>query len=256
MGCSFKSTEVKFQSVESKTSMGQPVYNSIKLISDDSKDIWMMNQSHFGPNPAKENIDRIAIIVDKLKSPKVAEYFQLPAGELIWSDDLKLKKIEYKVSCFSCHANGPRALRPDYENFQIGQLDRLKIKYWNYKIAGYGRIVESANQSIEDQVLKVPFRNRTNLDNQKLNLKTCTKCHNENDSRARGYLTRQNLVTINFLIDKKIMPPEEQGLSKDEKNKLSRFIKGFESSAPKSFGATTFFRRILYRAMLPKFLQF
>ncbi len=232
-GCTLGSTEVKFQSVESKTSMGQPVYNSIKLISDDSKDIWMMNQSHFGQNPAKENMDRIAIIIDTSKNPKIAEYFQLPAGELIWSDDLKLKKIEYKVSCFSCHANGPRAVRPDYENFQVSQLDRLKIKYWNYKIAGYGRIIEESTQAAEDQVLKVPFRNRTNLDNQKLNLKTCTKCHNENDSRGRGFLTRQNLVTITFLIDQKIMPPQGSELSNDEKNKLSRFIKGFKSSAPK-----------------------
>ena len=228
VGCMDQSQAIKFESAESKTSMNQPVYNSIKLISVNDKDIWMMNQSHYGLNPGPANIDRIAIIVDKSKNPKTAEYYQLPPGGLVWSENLKLQKKEYKISCFSCHVNGPRAIRPNFENLNVSYLDQLKIKYWNYKIASYGRIIESSTRIADDQRVTVPFRYRTALDNQQLKLKTCLKCHNETDSSGRGYLTRQNLGTINYLIEEKNMPPGGYELSNSELIQLKRFVKGFE----------------------------
>ena len=116
VSCLSKTSEIKIQSKESKTIDGFAVYNSIKLISEKNKDIWMMNQSHFGQNPDPTMLDRLVIIVDTSTKPKSAEFYQLPSGKLEWSEDLRLQKIDYKVSCFMCHANGPRALRPDYKN--------------------------------------------------------------------------------------------------------------------------------------------
>lgn len=218
-------SEIKIQSKESKTMDGQPVYNSIKLIRKKNKDIWMMNQSHFGQNPDPKLLDRLVIIVDTTINPKTAEFYQLPAGKLEWSDDLRLKKIDYKVSCFMCHANGPRVIRPDYEKFNVNTMDQLKIKFWNYKISRYGRI--TVNES-ENQNEQTPFRYKNELDNQKLNIKTCSKCHNEKDSRGRGSLVRQNLLAIQYLVEHQIMPPTGYEMSDSEKKYLNRFIKGFE----------------------------
>jgi hypothetical protein len=228
VGCLGSADAIKFESAESKTSTNQPVYNSIKLISARQKDIWIMNQSHYGLNPSKEKIDRIAIIVDKSKKPKTAEFYQLPPGDLIWSENLKLQKIEYKMSCFSCHSNGPRAIRPNFKTVKMSYLNQLKIKYWNYKIASYGRIIESPDQIADHHKKIVPFRYPSILDNQKLKLVTCLKCHNNSTDSGRGFLTRQNLGTINYLISENIMPPAGYELSNSESIKLKRFIKGFE----------------------------
>lgn len=225
VSCLSKTSEIMIQSKESKTIDGLPVYNSIKLIREKNKDIWMMNQSHFGQNPDPTMLDRLVIIVDTSTKPKSAEFYQLPPGKLEWSDDLRLKKIDYKVSCFMCHANGPRAIRPDYEKLNVSTLDQLKIKFWNYKISRYGRI--KVNE-LETENSATPFRYKSELDNQKLNIKTCSKCHNEKDSPGRGLLVRQNLIAIQYLVEHQIMPPAGYEMSESEKMYLNRFIKGFD----------------------------
>ena len=46
-------------------------------------------------------------------------------------------------------------------------MNQLRIKYWNYKISRYGKIV--VNES-ESALSEVPFRYKSEIDNQKLNI--------------------------------------------------------------------------------------
>ena len=124
-----------------------------------------------------------------------------------------------------CHANGPRVIRPDYEKLNVSMLDQVKIKFWNYKISRYGKI--KVNE-LETENSETPFRYKSEIDNQKLNIKTCSKCHNEKDSRGRGPLVRQNLLAIQYLVEHQIMPPAGYKMSESEIKYLNRFIKGFE----------------------------
>jgi hypothetical protein len=55
-------SEVYFESHESKSIDRAPVFNSIKLIEEPDRDIWMMNQSHFGSQKFSPKMDRIAIV--------------------------------------------------------------------------------------------------------------------------------------------------------------------------------------------------
>ena len=123
----FKSP-VLFQSLESKTVTGEAVYNKIKWFSDSDKDIWMMSQSHNGPQFPEEKWDRLAIIVDK--KYKTAQFLQLKPGPLQWTEDLVSQQVPYRVSCFMCHANGPRAIRPTGSSL----FAEAKILLWNFKI--------------------------------------------------------------------------------------------------------------------------
>ena len=102
----YDDTPLLFESLESKTENFAPVYNEIRWISEGGKDIWMMNQSHDGP--LSQAPDRLAIVVDK--RARAAKFFQLTQGPLHW--EKSPQPIDYKVSCFMCHSNGLRAIRP------------------------------------------------------------------------------------------------------------------------------------------------
>jgi hypothetical protein len=121
--------EVIIQSLESRTTEGKPVYNKIKFIKSEAKNIWMMNQSHAGLTKDLTKWERLAIVVENNK----ASFYQFEAGPLEWSEDLLKKQVDYRVSCFMCHNNGPRAIRPDQQGLNISFYDQTKIFFWNLK---------------------------------------------------------------------------------------------------------------------------
>ena len=123
--------EVFIESEESKTITGNPVFNKIKWIKREDKDIWMMKQSHHGTHTKNGEWDRLAIVIDKTKSPMTARFYQLESGPLEWMGDPR--EIPFRVSCYMCHSNGPRAIRPNYDSpFNETSLwGKLKIAYWN-----------------------------------------------------------------------------------------------------------------------------
>ena len=214
------------QSLESKTNTGDPVFNKISWFSYSDKDVWMMNQSHHGADAKGENLDRLAIIVDKTTSPNNIRFLQLKPGNLVWSEDLIQQRIPNKVSCFLCHANGPRAIRADYKGVVNNTfLDKLKISYLNMKIKKYGKLVENSAHIIEDKSLKIPFRYPGKLDNDLLLVKSCKKCHNDSKD-GRGYLKRQNFLAIKFLIENKFMPPSGHSIPAIEQQKIQKFLTG------------------------------
>ena len=218
-------SSVLFQSLESTTA-DQTVFNKIRWIPGWKQDVWMMNQSQKGLQAPHQQWDRLAIIVDKSTTPSTALYLQLPPGELEWTENLRDQAIKNRVSCFMCHANGPRIIRADETSLPLSLKDRIQIQIWNRWIKNYGRVVEDPRHSQQDPTLETPFRFRTPLENDTLQAKTCIKCHNENNERERGFLTRQNAVMISFLVEQGFMPPSEK-LSESEKKQIQKFLVGF-----------------------------
>jgi len=208
---------ILIESEESKTLDLKPVFNKITWKPGFKKDIWMMKQSQHGTGFPDEKWDRIAIVVDKTKSPKQAEFYQLEPGPLDW--EAGLKKIEYKVSCFLCHSNGPRAIRPQFDSNQakLSFWNKMRISMWNLRVKTYGRVVASSKGG------KVSFRYPGTSANKTLNSQTCNKCHSENGFLARGQLTRQNFMSIRFMVQNGHMPPPGFRLSRDEKSQILEF---------------------------------
>lgn len=217
----FLQRPLQIESLESKTNSGEVIHNEIQWFKFSKKDVWMMNQSHGGKSYPKEKWDRLTIVINK--ETKTAEFFQLPSGPLEWSEDLIRQKISFKVSCFMCHTNGLRAIRPASAAF----AEKLKAQVWNLKIKSYGRIGEDPAYSKIDQANDFPFRHREKFENDILKVKTCTLCHKESGLGARGVLTRQNAVTIKFMVDSGFMPPFGITLLESQKSEIYKFTRGF-----------------------------
>jgi hypothetical protein len=222
----FDHRPIAFQSQESKTVEGAPVFNRIRYISERNRDIWMMQQSHKGIKPDVHTWDRLAIVIDKTKSPKQAHFFQLQPGELEWRENPKMK--EFRVSCFLCHSNGPRAIRPQSgsKDVELSLLDRVRIAWWNLRIKSYGRVAYDPSHDASDMIAKVPFRFHSAIDNSPLEVGVCMNCHKDSGLFARGVLTRQNALTIDFMISQGHMPPLWFTLSDSDLKKVRRFLSG------------------------------
>jgi len=212
--------------MESKTIYGKPVYNKIKFIRSYGRDIWMMNQGHEGLKAKKW--DRLAIIVEWKKGKIEARFLQLPSGPLEWSENLLQQKIENRVSCFMCHSNGPRVIRFEHsKTTPLSIREKVKIVLWNLRIKSYGRINEASLHTRSDETLEVPFRLRGKKDNEILIVGACIKCHSNEGFLSRGNLTRQNSLTIDFMVKNKFMPPAGFMISDHEKKQIKDFVEGF-----------------------------
>ncbi|MFN8847394.1 MAG: hypothetical protein ACK5V3_16765 [Bdellovibrionales bacterium] len=221
------SVEITFASEESKTTKGETVFNKIRLIQDPGRDIWMMNQSHLGLNTHTKKWDRLAIVIDKTKPIKTALFIQLPPGELNWEDRLIHQGQNFKVSCYFCHSNGPRAVRPDFSISNLSWNDKITLGIWNFKIKLYGRIMPHPLHEKSDPELITPFKHSNSFDDSKLKIKSCTLCHNDSGLWARGYLVRQNSITIRFMVNNHLMPPPGFKLTKEDQKEIDLFLRGF-----------------------------
>lgn len=218
--------EVLIQSQESKTVDEQAVFNRIKWFRWKNKDVWMMNQSHHGLQASADQWDRLAIVVDHDAKPKTAKFYQLTPGKLEWQAE-PIQERAFKMSCFMCHSNGPRSIRPERSGLGLSWKDEFKIAMMNLRIKTYGRIVLHPDHQKNDPFLEVPARLQSPFENEKLELITCNRCHQESGFFARGKLLRQNIPTMQFLTEAGHMPPIGFGLSQEEKRKLRRFFEGF-----------------------------
>lgn len=220
--------EVFLESRESKTLEGNSIFNKIKMFSLADKDVWMMNQSHHGSATIdKQSWDRLAIVVDKSKKPIQAKFYQFESGPLEWNDNLKQKP--FRVSCFLCHNNGPRNIRPNYDSpFNPTTIkDRIKISYWNIRMKAYGRVIPDPSHEKMDSFQEVPFRFYGTYENEILRTKTCMKCHQESGIFARGFLRRQQFPTIKFMLESGQMPPLGFSLPDEERSQIKKFIEGY-----------------------------
>jgi hypothetical protein len=220
---------VLIESEESKTKELTSVFNQIKWTTTKTKDIWMMNQSHFGAHPDSTKWERLAIVIDKTKSPKVARFYQLEPGPLVWSEDLPKHRKPFRASCFTCHSNGPRAIRPVPRSSlaSLTPQEKIKIFAWNLRIKSYGRIHYDKSHDEEDVKLDPPFHLSVPRENVALKVGTCILCHKEDGLFARGSLVHQQAWLIQRMVDKGHMPPPGFALSEEEKHQLKDFLRGF-----------------------------
>lgn len=228
LGCAFfiywggDDQAVLFQSQESKGLGDSPVLNQVRYFNLPQKEVWMMGQKHQG-----EEWQRLAIVVSDVAGKKTAQFFQLAPGPLEWQENLPKK--EYRVSCFMCHPNGPRVIRPESHSTlaPLGVKERAKIFLWNLKIKSYGRVEAHPQHAQEAASIATPFRHSGKRSNEKLKVKTCLWCHQEEGWFKRGELTRQNALTIEWMVSTGQMPPLGMKLSAVEKKELERFLMGF-----------------------------
>lgn len=204
----FVEGEVLFESIESKTALGKPIFNKVELIQKANKDIWKMSQSHHGINSKKW--DQVKIIVDKSFTPFRASFHQL---------DNKGRETEYKTSCFRCHSGGPRLIR---EKSKHGLKETLLIAKWNLLIKSYGEVKNTLNDSIKREV---SFIENIKDSETKLDIESCNNCHGEGALRAA--LTKSQVLTIKHLVKTRQMPPWPYKLNLKDKKKLNVFIYGF-----------------------------
>jgi mono/diheme cytochrome c family protein len=211
---------VVFASLESKTSLGEPIYNRVALIPGWKKDLWVMQQSHRGPTPDFHRWDRLAIEVDRTRSPAVARFLQLDPGAMALDGSEPARP--FRVACFMCHANGPRAIRPDLESKQaaLSLGERIAVGIWNWRVRSYGRVVPA---DVHRQPAAVPFRNGDAFANEPLTLAACARCHNDKPS-GRGYLARQHATTILFMVGHGLMPPPGRAMDAGDRADLDRFL--------------------------------
>jgi hypothetical protein len=218
---------ITFRSLESKGPNDSAIYNKINWFTSKDKDIWMMNQSHHGLIQKTNTWDRLAIIIDKTKSPKTAQFFQLKPGDLNWTENPLTQEL--RASCYICHSNGLRAIRPDFSapEIKLTWFEKSKIFLWNLKIKSYGRIVPHESHLEKYPNIKMQFKYFDDDANEKLQIKTCTKCHNDKYSFSRGSLTRQNGIAIQFMIKNGLMPPLNNSLSEVDQKEITKFLAGF-----------------------------
>ena len=211
---------IVFESLESKTGAGKPVYNKISFHPSADSETWLMEQSHLGLKASKEKWAKIAIVVKKKSRNQTAEFYQLMPG----TEDISmnLKPIGLKASCFLCHSNGPRAIRPNYdsEEVKVSFWNKARITLWNFKIKSYGPM-----NSVSPVSLGKVFRYDHPKANRELKVKSCTRCHNSESFFGRGPLTKQNFMTIKFMIDHQLMPPKGHRLEKKDLRKIQEFVR-------------------------------
>ncbi len=185
-----------------------------------SKDTWIMQQSHEGLHKNFSNWDRLAIVVDKTKEPYQARFYQLPPGELKLNN--LSESIPYKVRCYACHSNGPRAIRADFNSKQlnVSLKNKIQLQLWNIRIKTYGNIKSIGGKEFSEGV---PFQSKMGLLSMNLNLKSCNPCHSVKGIRAP--LKLEHLGTAEFLVKNKMMPPFPFQISDKDIEQIERYLK-------------------------------
>jgi len=206
---------IAFESLESKTKDGNPVFNRIRFLAGTNIDTWIMQQSHSGLNDDFSIWeDRLAIVVDKSKAPYEAAFYQLSSGDLNIAESLV--PVPLKTRCYACHPSGPRVIRPNLQSVQLGLKDKARIYLWNLRIKIYG---ETRSVAGSEETGGVPFSANQNVLKQTLNLKSCDRCHF--DGGLRSALKLEHLTTAKFLVDQGFMPPFPFQMDEGDREVLS-----------------------------------
>lgn len=210
---------ITFQSIESKTIDEHEVFNQVSLETHQDQDIWKMRQSHGGRNLPLKEWDELMIKVDRNKRPYQVTYHQLKDG----------KEIEFKVSCYFCHSNGPRIIRPEIISNEapLNFRQRMQIQLWNLRMKSYGKVeIKREAHLLAGKKRITPLKYFGKNDLEPLKLSSCTMCHHDG-WWGRGNLTRQQALPIAHLTKNGSMPPWPFTISPAEKEKLEEHLKGF-----------------------------
>lgn len=206
----WQKASVEFTSHESKHSNGNPIFNRIAFFSNETQNIWMMQQQQGAYNNQYETWDRLAIVHDRSKN--AVHFLQLQPGKLEWSEITQLQSLPHKVACLNCHLNGPRMIRPDPKQ-TLSLFAQLKVAVWNYNIKRLPRLSTEQTLPTTSEPTKI------------LQVKTCLQCHNDSDN-GRNFLEPRHALTLAFMMQNHLMPPSGEKLSKTDLQKIFKFITG------------------------------
>jgi len=198
---------ILFASLESKNAELDTVYNKVRMIAGWNQDTWLMRQSHHGKAFAESEWDRLAIVVHK--SSSVAKFYQLASGDE--ADVSKWTPLPFKIRCHLCHANGPRAIRPDTNALALSIADQLKIQMLNLRIKTYGSVKGVAGFETNDGER---FQSSNRVLQKELDLESCKTCHRSGGLRSE--LTYENIETASFLVEQGAMPPFPFTISQED----------------------------------------
>jgi hypothetical protein len=171
-----------------------------------------MQQSHDGLSQDFHEWDRLAIVVDKTTKPYQAQFYQFVPGELKLASRTEL--VDFRARCYACHANGPRAIRPnpDSTTDSVGLIQKAQIALMNLRIKTYGTMDGKAS---EEYSTSVKFASQHSINKEPLGLPSCMGCHSSTGIRSE--LKEEHIQTAQFLVEKGLMPPRFHSVSEEEK---------------------------------------
>ena len=176
-----------------------------------------MKQSHQGVDASEKQWDRVSIEVNQKNKEALFKQHE-SFGD--FQSDTPTKP--FSVSCYLCHSNGPRAIRPNWDSKRapIGLWDSARIHLWNLRIKLYGPLEGFAGKGAGGFKMKNPLFEKV------LKVKACARCHNE-DFMGRGSLKKHHFLSIRFMLEKGYMPPKGFSLSSKEKSQVLNFLSSF-----------------------------
>jgi hypothetical protein len=118
------------------------------------------------------------------------------------SEESKWIAAPLKIRCHLCHANGPRAIRPDTGKLNLSVTESLKVQMFNLRIKTYGSMTGVAGyQTAQGE----KFESANPILRRQMNLESCSSCHKRGG--LRNELTYENFETAKFLVEQGAMPP-------------------------------------------------
>lgn len=206
------SKNILIESLESKSATGGKIFNKISVKKEGDKVVWTMFQSHYGVKAKESDWDELEIIIDKSVKPHLASFHQYKMG----------KEVEYRISCYSCHASGTRAIRPKFDSLEapLSLLQKAQIFIWNTQMK-LDSLVVVASSTLNQAKRKIAFYPYEQKMPKALKVKTCLYCHND---MHRNSLNQSHSGTIHFLVNHNFMPPFPFTLSKEERRELNQFL--------------------------------
>lgn len=209
---------ILFDSKESKTKDFSTVYNRVSFTPGWSEDVWVMQQSHQGLDHQFKTWDRLMIRVDKTQKPIQAFFYQLKPDQITKPLE-KIDHREFKVSCYTCHPSGPRAIRVDNQYMQsLGLFERIKIFILNTRIKLYFAGIPKPGYP---KIGSTPFKMEFEGINQSLNRKSCESCHKEGG--VRQPLQAHHWATAKHLVETGAMPPWPHTIHEEDKKFFQQF---------------------------------
>ncbi len=156
-------------------------------------DTWLLRHSGEGKGFDFSRWNLFAILVDKKSSPKKS-YFLEFRSEPIAVGALPQPKM-FTAACFSCHASGPRVMRPEVSSLvpALGKPELDRLRKWNEVISSY-RAVET--YFLPHEPLTAPERL---FAFEQLRHRACVACH-DGASGVRAPLLRLHGKLIDALI--------------------------------------------------------
>lgn len=193
---------IVFESRESRTAAGLPVFNRLQWQWQPfSQETWWMQQSHQGSRAPLHLWDNLQIKMLSANGVITARFAELEPTATI---AVATPAIPLKVACYRCHANGPRAIRPNGKSQEapLNYWQRFRIFLMNLRIATYGPVV-GASASPGPQ----PFQHQHPAAQKLMPLQSCAPCHNQQGGFSRSPLRYQHIKTAAFMVKNGLMPP-------------------------------------------------